>query len=255
VDPKAAAAIVRTAHRDGARVIAYDTPIASRNLDLYDGYDDRAIGRAQAGWLVAHAHRKGSIVMINGARSNPQAQLLHQGAYQVLGPRFRSGYFKMGGDFWTASGTATEAKRALDRYLHAHHNLVQGVLAADDELATGAQYSLGDVGLLGRTPLTGEDATVVALRRILTGDQGMTVYKPFTPEADAAAAAAAAFLHHKPVPRLFNKRVTVPGGSVRAALLSPMVITRSNVDRVLQDGVVTKKQVCAGLPKQTCGSL
>lgn len=80
----------------------------------------------------------------------------------------------------------------------------------------------------------------------------MTVYRPVNVEAQAAAAAAAAILHGKALPAEFNRRVRIGRGSVRAALLQPTVITRRNVKSALGDGVVTKKQVCTGIPKKAC---
>ena len=50
-------------------------------------------------------------------------------------------------------------------------------------------------------PVTGQDATVAGLQRILTGEQFMTVYKEIEPEATIAAEIAVALAEGEEVPQ------------------------------------------------------
>src|ERR671936_401978 len=68
-----------------------------------------------------------------------------------------------------------------------------GVYAANDGTAGGAIAAMkgGGVDPTSR-PVTGQDAELAAIQRILTGEQYMTVYKAIKPEAEKAAELAVA---------------------------------------------------------------
>jgi D-xylose transport system substrate-binding protein len=130
--------------------------------------------------------------------------------------------------------------------LQRNHSRVQGVVAADDDLADGVISALKLVGSQGRTQVTGQDATMVALRHIVEGEQSMTAYKPVYDEAYAAAVATNAFLRGRPLAAAFRGKLATAPGMGSAVLFKPVVVTRQNVKRAFDDGHVTKKEVCQG---------
>ena len=67
-----------------------------------------------------------------------------------------------------------------------------GVYAANDGTAGGAIAAMRAAGINPVPPTTGQDAELAAIQRIISGDQYMTVYKAFKPEADQAAELAVA---------------------------------------------------------------
>ena len=66
---------------------------------------------------------------------------------------------------------------------------IMGVYAANDGNGGGAIAALKAAGVNPLPPVTGQDAELAGLQRILAGDQFMTVYKAFKPEAEKAAEA------------------------------------------------------------------
>ncbi len=62
-------------------------------------------------------------------------------------------------------------------------NSVDGVYAANDGTAGGAIAAMKSAGVSPWPPVTGQDAELAAIQRIVTGDQYMTVYKAIKPEA------------------------------------------------------------------------
>jgi D-xylose transport system substrate-binding protein len=255
VDPTDAATIVTRAHRERAMVIAYDHTIRSRQVDLFDSFDAAGAGKAQAGWLATHVRRGGTVVIVNGPIKGSNSQVFQKSYLAILGPRFRSHYFRNGGEYWSNDWSAERGSQKMDAALKRNHNSVQGVLAADDDLADGVIASLERAGLQGKAHVTGQDATVDALRHILQGEQGMTLYKPVYDEAYAAAAAADAFLRGKPLPIAFRGSVNVAHRTGRILLFQAELITQGNVREALSDGLVTKKEVCKGIPRKLCAGL
>ncbi|MGZ6674518.1 MAG: ABC transporter substrate-binding protein, partial [Solirubrobacteraceae bacterium] len=103
-------------------------------------------------------------------------------------------------------------------------------------------------------PVTGQDAELAAIQRILAGEQYMTVYKAIKPEAEAAAELAHALVEgRQPRPGLVNGTVDNGRKGVPSVLLEPSAATRDNVkDTVIKDGFWKPSQVCVGRFASAC---
>ncbi|WP_437780631.1 ATP-binding cassette domain-containing protein [Sorangium sp. So ce1097] len=68
-------------------------------------------------------------------------------------------------------------------------------------------------------PVTGQDAELAAVQRILLGEQYMTVYKAIKPQAEAAAVIAYHLATGKPVPTDITGGKTVNNGAGKSTLI------------------------------------
>src|SRR5206468_1743249 len=93
-------------------------------------------------------------------------------------------------EYDTPSGSADGAKLEMTQALAALNNKLDGVYAASDEVAGGAVSAMKAAGLKTLPPVTGGDAELSAVQRIVSGDQYMTVYRPVRQEAETAATLA-----------------------------------------------------------------
>ncbi|MGC9268759.1 sugar ABC transporter substrate-binding protein [Acidiphilium sp.] len=248
VDGKAGAAIVNYAGRNHVKVISYDRLIQDSKPDYYVSFDNVKVGQLQGHYIAAHTKPGGQVMMINGAPTDPNAFDFRRGAMEVLGPLFKSGklhlaYTVMTPD-WSPQNAFEESQQALTRL----HNKVNAVLAANDGTASGAIRALQAVGLAGKVPVTGQDATNGGLTFILEGLQSMTVFKYVPDEAGAAAQLAVAVATHSKVPaglingKTNNKMINVP-----SVLLTPVVVTKANLaGTVIKSGYTTWKAICVG---------
>ena len=87
--------------------------------------------------------------------------------------------------------------------------------------------------------VTGQDAELSALQRIVTGDQYMTVYKAIKPQAELAANVAVALLR--------GGTVTAPmeTDGTPTTLLQPVAVTVDNIlETVVEDGFWTIDDIC-----------
>jgi len=84
------------------------------------------------------------------------------------------------------------------------------------------------------------------VQRIVAGEQYMTVYKPFAPEASAGAALAVAAARSESLDRVAEDTVrTSTGSTVPAVLLTPVSVTVETIeDTLVKDGVYTIRQIC-----------
>jgi D-xylose transport system substrate-binding protein len=258
VDSAAAAVIVNDAKQAGVPVIAYDRLITNAPLNYYVSFDGFRVGQLQGQYVAQNTPKGGTVVIINGSQTDNNAVLFHNGYMSVLQPLFNNGTLKKGYESWTPNWDPANAQREMEQALTVLHNNVQAVLSANDGMATTIIAALQAQGLAGKVVVTGQDATVAGLQRILEGTQSMTVYKPLKAEASAAAQITAALLKgENPVTALaslFNGK-TVNNGMVQvpSVLLQPETVTKSNIEStVIKDGFVTQQALCQGIPAADC---
>ncbi|MET8627099.1 substrate-binding domain-containing protein [Kitasatospora sp. NPDC004669] len=243
VDSKSIQSSVQKAHDAGVKVIAYDR-LAQGPADAYVSFDNHKVGQLQGQALVAAVGAKanaGEIIMINGSPTDPNAADFKAGAHSAI-----DGKLKIGKEYdtpqWDPNTANQEAAAGITAIGPAN---VVGIYSANDGMAAGIATAQKAAGI--NVPLTGQDAQLDAIQRIVAGTQTMTIYKPFKPEADAAAEMAVAFASGRtPAPTLAP--TTATNGSnhkVLANLITPIVVTKDNIKTtVVQDGLYTVAQIC-----------
>ncbi len=244
VDARSLGATVRRADEADIPVIAYDR-LAEGPIAGYVSFDGEEVGKLQGTSLLkamGATVRDGQIVMMNGDPSDPNAVSFKKGALSVLEGRVRIGkaYDTLQWRAETANMNMSGAISALGV------GNINGVYAANDGLAAGSIAALKANKVDPLPPVTGQDAELEAVRRIVDGDQYMTVYKPFGPEASAGAALAVAAARGESVDRVATDQVrTRTGEEVPAVMLAPVAVTVDNIkDTVVKDGVYTVQEIC-----------
>lgn len=103
-------------------------------------------------------------------------------------------------------------------------------------------------------PLTGQDAELAGIQRIVAGTQSSTVYKAFKPEAEAAATLAVDLAQDKSISSLATTTQTSGSGNkVPSQLLTPVSVTKANIkDTVIKDGLYTVAQICTADYAKAC---
>lgn len=262
-DSGAAAAIVTDAKKQHVPVIAYDRFIFSDDLNYYVSFDGVQVGKLQGQYIADHyqdpkygvSAGHNNIAFINGSPTDNNATLFANGAHQVLDPLITAGTLKKVYEQFTPNWDPPTGETEMEAALTANQNNIQLLLSANDDLGGAAIKALAAQGLAGKVLVTGQDATVPGIQRILEGTQAMTVYKPIPKLAAAAAAVAAALRDGKSVSSLANySTIKNPQGnaSVPSVLETPIAVDKSNIaSTVIADGYVTKSDVCTGLPAGT----
>ena len=182
VDGKAAQTIVQNAKSQGVPVVAYDRFISG--ADYYVSFDNKKVGELQGTGLVDAMKKagktSGDIVMINGAPTDANAADFKAGAHSVLD---NSGY-KIAAEFDTPDWSPDKAQAWMESQIGAVKANLVGVYAANDGTGGGAIAALKGGGVNPLPPVTGQDAELAAIQRILAGDQALTIYKAIEPQAD-----------------------------------------------------------------------
>ena len=126
-------------------------------------------------------------------------------------------------EYDTPDWSPDKAQNEMEQALTALGNKVDGVYAANDGTAGGAIAAMKAAGINPLPPVTGQDAELAGIQRILVGEQYMTVYKAIKPEAEAAAQLAVDLLNGKAVAGDMVNGATVNNGKkdVPSVLLDP----------------------------------
>lgn len=249
VDSAAAAAIADAAKAQNVPVISYDRLITgSANVNYYISFDNVQVGKLQATALMdaLSGVTNPTIVMINGSPTDNNAKLFKQGAHSVFDPLVAAGKLTIAKEYDTPDWSPDQAQTEMTQALTALNNKVDGVYAANDGTAGGAFAAMKAAGITQFPPLTGQDAQVDGIQRILTGEQYMTVYKAIKPEAEAAAELAYDLATGTAVPSNMVTGTTNNGSiDVPSILLTPISVTKDNVEStVIADGFWKVSDIC-----------
>jgi D-xylose transport system substrate-binding protein len=250
VDAKSTAPWVATAAKKGIRVVAYDR-LAAGDVAAYISFDNERTGELQGQALLDALGGKAAsaqIVMINGAESDPNAADFKTGAHRALDGKVKSIGYEASGQ-WKPDVAAQETAEAIGKL---GKNGVQAVYSANDGMAAAVIDTLHKAGLDG-VKVGGQDADIAAVRRILTGEQAYTIYKPYRPEADAAATIAVYILNGMDASTVATSLTTTNGAQIPSMLLTPVVVNRSNLAAtVIAGGLYKAADLCAGPYANAC---
>lgn len=252
VDSAAAAAIADMAKAQNVPVIAYDRLIkGSDGVTYYLSFDNERVGQLQAESLLTALSGvdNPSIVMINGSPTDNNASLFKAGAHAGL-----DGHVTIAKEYDTPDWSPDKAQEEMTQALTALSNQVDGVYAANDGTAGGAIAAMKAAGLDPLPPITGQDAELAAIQRILAGEQYMTVYKAIKAEAEAAAELAFNLWKGNPIPEgTVNGKINNGVIDVPSVLLTPVAVTKDNVaSTVVADGFWTAAQICTSEYATAC---
>ena len=233
-DAEKAVRIVAEAKAKQIPLLCYERLVRDPNVSFFVGVDASAIGFLQATALTKIAP-KGNYVLIAGSPTDLNAKILRDAQWRVLKPMVDRGDIKVISDTWTKDWNPTEAYAHMTEAIESAKGEIAAVVASNDGTAGGAIQALSEHKLAGKALVSGQDADLAAIIRILDGTQTMTVYKPLGSQAKLAAEAAVALAKGEPVKSAVS--FTVGNKAIPAILLSPVVVTKENVkETVIKDG-------------------
>ncbi|GAA1525011.1 sugar ABC transporter substrate-binding protein [Streptomyces albidochromogenes] len=255
VDSKAIAGGVKKAKDQGIPVVAFDR-LAEGPIDAYTSFDNEEVGHVQGKALLEALGDKakdGQIVMMNGAITDPNAALFKKGALAEL-----DGKVNIGKSYDTKEWKPENANANMEAAISAlGKDKIIGVYSANDGMAGGIITALKSGGFSKLPPVTGQDAELAGVQRIVAGEQFMSVYKPYAPEAAAAAEMAVALARGEKLDSIAKEKTDSPTNKGIPSVLVPVVsLTKDNIkDTVVKDGVYTVAEICTPKYKAACDKL
>jgi D-xylose transport system substrate-binding protein len=259
LDSESGAACLKKAASSGIVSIDYDRLTLGGGASYYVSFDNVVVGQLMGQGLdkclTDAGKAKGNIIFIDGAETDNNAALFKQGYEEALKPKIDSGDYTLVGDVsgeWDANKAAT----AFDGLYTKAKGKIDGIVSANDTMAGGIIARLKALGVAGKVPVTGQDASIEGLQRVLDGTQCMTVYKNTNLEADLASKLAIAVINGDEAAADALATKTVPdtetGKDVKSALATPEAIYKDGVKKVIDDGYQKASDVCTGAFAKLC---
>jgi D-xylose transport system substrate-binding protein len=257
VDSVAAAVIANQARAAGLPVIAYDRLVLDAPIDFHLTSDNERVGELQAQSLVAAVRaqgRDGDIVMLNGAPTDDNAGQFKAGAHRI----FDAAAVTVGAEFDVPDWSPDQAQERMERAVAAlGRNRIVGVYAANDGMAAGAIAAMRAAGLDPLPPVTGQDAELAAIQRILLGEQHMTVYKFVRRQAEVAAEMALTLARGEDLPAdVVTTHVDNGAGLVPTLELEPIAVTADTIRAtVVAEGYWSVAEICEPRIRAACDAV
>ncbi|HET6563104.1 MAG TPA: substrate-binding domain-containing protein [Marmoricola sp.] len=236
VDGEAAASLVADAQAADIPVLAYDRFI--EGADYYMSFDNAQVGTLQAEALLDAMGGSGSILMLNGAPTDPNAAQFKKGAHAVIDDSDVEVLAEYDNPDWSPDNAQSWTSDQLNKFDPAD---ITGVYAANDGQAGGVVAAMTGAGVArdALPPITGQDAELAAIQRIVAGEQYMTVYKPIKTEAEKAAEVAVQMANDEEISG------TEDFEGVASFIFDPIVVTVDNIaDTVVADGFHKVEDIC-----------
>ena len=251
--------VLKQAKAKGITIIAYDRLIRDTpNVDYYATFDNFQVGVLQAqsieqGLGLKEGKGPFNIELFGGSPDDNNAYFFYDGSMSVLQPYIDSGKLVIGSGqkgmdkVSTLRWDGATAQARMDNLLSAFYGRkrVDAVLSPYDGLSIGILSSLKGVGYgSGNMPMpvvSGQDAEVPSIKSMQRGEQYSTIFKDTRDLARVTADMVDASLSGKEVTvndsKTYNNGVKV----VPSYLLKPVVVDKSNWEKVLIDGGYYKR--------------
>jgi D-xylose transport system substrate-binding protein len=258
-DDAVEAAVVAEARKRGVPTIDYDLRGTSSPADYSLTLDYRKVGELEGRGLIrgVRSTPAAKIVELEQAPTDSAAAQLVEGQRNILQPRYDKGSYHLAGTERLPSGpdgadgggdpaaADQAASVAFTRLLTAAGGSVDGVVAANDQVAAAAIAVLREKQLTGKVTVTGFGASPDALKSILRGDQFMTVYAPVEAQAGATAKLAAALAGgDRAAADQLTLGAPAKAGAARAVAVAPASVTLDTIKQVFDSGAVSSDDVC-----------
>jgi D-xylose transport system substrate-binding protein len=257
MDADAILPAIKKAGDEGIPVIAYDREIESPSA-LYLTFDNVGVGRMMAE-AILKAKPAGNYAFIKGDKGDPNANFLFSGITEVLKPAMGAGKIKNVGETYSDGWKPDNAQKNMEQILTKNNNKVDAVVAENDGMAGGVVAALTAQGLAGSVPVSGQDGDHAAINRIALGSQTVSIWKDSRDLGKLAGESAVALAQGKKMGDLPNVKPFSGGAKhvkVNGVLLTPLAVTKDNLDVIVGKGWITKDEVCAGVKPGTvkfCG--
>lgn len=237
-----AADIVKYAHENKVKVISYDRVVLFEPVDLIVTFDGNKVGEIQGKYLIETVD-EGNYVILLGDEGDTNSMLLYDGAMKYIEPLVKSGKIQILTQENVPDWSSEEAGKIIQKILKKYPDGIDGILAPNDTIAGGCHDALVKAGVDRDVAITGMDADLEALKRIIRGEQDITVFKDIRVLASTSVEQAVKLgKREKPDSNsILDNLSSVPAITL---YIEPQLVTKENIERVLiQSSYYTKEEV------------
>lgn len=230
-DADAAKEILEYAKSKEVKVISYARVIPEEKVDLHIGYDSVRIGQTMGQFLSEFVY-EGDYIILKGDPGDENAIQLYNGAMRYIDKIKKDINIVLEAD--VTGWDSAVAKDLVYKAVKENGNKIDAILAPNDKLAGGCAEALKELGVTAPVVITGMDAEIEAVKRIISGEQTMTVYLDLKELANLAVDQAKNMATGAEV-EVNTEYDNRSGDPIDANLIVGKVVTKENLDKILID--------------------
>ncbi|ERK30645.1 sugar ABC transporter substrate-binding protein [Clostridium intestinale] len=220
---------IEKAKKKGIKVISFDLLAMNSDIDLFVSFNLMRVGELQGKYLIGKVPRGNYIILLG----EPNGEVFLEGAMEYIMPLVYTGNIKIitqeKVERWIPDYAYNIVKNSLIRY----GNNIDAVLAPNDAIAGAVIQAIDEENLAGKVAVTGQDADISAIRRIIEGTQSMTVLKDTNELAWVAINAAIKLI--KGEQKITYKSINNGKIDVPSILTNPILVDKNNVYSILNE--------------------
>lgn len=230
--------ILAYAKKKKVPIIAYARLIIKDKFDLFVGYDSWRIGQRLGQYLTEMVY-KGDYIILRGDQNDFNALLLYDGAMDSINKIKNN--INVIIDTSIHKWSPDEAYEIVKKAVAANDNHVDAILAPNDKIAEASRRAIDELGVKSQVIITGMDAELEAVKRIVDGKQSCTIYMDLKELAETAVNEACNIA--KGIPINLNGDFDNKSGSlIPANLITGQLVTKENIKRILIDNGYFKSE-------------
>lgn len=232
--------ILDYAKKKNVPVISYARVVLGLEVDLFVGYDSNRIGQKLGQYLTDTVY-SGDYILLRGDEGDGNATLLHEGAMRYISQIEDD--INIITDQAVPKWSPEEAKKIVLEAVAANNNRVDAILAPNDKIAGACADALAELGVTNHVVITGMDAEIDALNRIVSETQDVTIYMDLQVLATTAISEAynIATGAEVDVNAEFDNESK---NAIDANLITGQLVTKENLDKlIIQPGIFTKEEI------------
>ncbi|PZX15156.1 D-xylose transport system substrate-binding protein [Breznakibacter xylanolyticus] len=198
VNTNASAEIVRLCKDADIKTVAYERFISNCDLDYYIAFDNIYVGELLAQSALLH-HSSGRFAIINGDKSDRNAQWVYQGFMKTLEPHIQSGDIEVVYNTFIDEWSQDFAQFEFDQYLGSGMSAPDVFLSAHNRMSNGIIQMLEKYGITETPIITGQVADTPEGRNAWNPRQQIALFKSYAIESKAAAELVLKILKHEKI--------------------------------------------------------
>ena len=148
------------------------------------------------------------------------------------------------GEQWVENWDPSKAMSYAENWISIYGDELSAIFCMNDGMATGVSKAIDQAGLTGKIKICGQDCDLVAVQRIIAGTQESTILKSGVTYPRLITEAAIAYRLGEMTAADFPATTeNSEGEQVPFLSYAGVIITKDNIDAVIEEGVYTKEEI------------
>ena len=232
--------VISEAKSRGIPVISYDRLVLNADIDLYLTIDSEKVGELMAEEILKRVPY-GTLYCIYGPQEDYNMEMIKSGVEKAL----YGSQLRIGDIYYTDNWNYDLSYKKMKEFLK-ENKIPNAIVCGNDAVADSVIRAINEVRPASKIVIAGQDADIVNCQHIVKGKQDITIYKPITLLSQQAAYYATLLSQKKTIEDLPFVTARLDNGydKIPALLLSPVAVTKENLDKVIiETGFHTKEEV------------